>query len=136
MFERSRYMTGYFPTKDQKGNPILLVVVRRSYVVNWVEGACEIDEAQSEMTLGDEYTSGDNPFQSSVRLESELAPWKTHKDIVFLGKAYAPKGKASKTWDVSMQVGAHKRTLRIFGPRTSLASSILASRHVKSHLNR
>jgi len=118
MFERSRYMTGYFPTKDPKGNEILLVVVRRTYTVDLVEGICAIADAQDEVTLGDMYTSGDNPFQSSVRLESELAPWKVHKDIVFLGKAYAPKGKAAKTWDVSMQVGSNKRTLRIFGPRS------------------
>jgi hypothetical protein len=118
MFERTQYMTGYFPTKSLQGDPILLVIARRSYDIDLVEGVCNIADSQDELVLGDAYLDGDNPFQSSIRLESEIAPWKLHKDVVFVGKAYAPKGKAAKSWEVSMQVGAHQRSLIIFGPRS------------------
>ena len=117
MFERSQYMTGYYPSKDIQGDDILLVVVKRTYSIDLVEAKCRVADKQDEINLADVYNGDEDPFKSSVKYESDLAPWKTKKDIVFVGKAYAPGGKPQKTFDVTLQVGPHKRSLRIFGPR-------------------
>ncbi|MFT7621913.1 MAG: hypothetical protein ACI9WU_001078 [Myxococcota bacterium] len=117
MFERGGYMAGYFPSKDQEGRDFLLLVVKRTFDIDLVEGKCKPADQQAELVLGDEYHGKEDPFASSIRYESDLAPWKTKKDIVFLGSAHAPGGKESPSWDVTLKVGAWERTLRVFGPR-------------------
>jgi len=111
-------MTGYYPSTDKEGGDFLLLVVKRSYDINLVEAKCEVCAEQDEVNFGDVYHGDEDPFKSSIKYESDVAPWKVKKDVIFVGKAYAPKGKKKKTWDVTLQVGGHKRKLRVFGPRT------------------
>lgn len=118
MFDRSRYKTGYYPVVDPAGDPRLLVVVKRTYTIDVIEARCEVADEQDAIALGDEYDGDPDPFQSPLRYEADIAPWKVNCDVIFLGKAYAPGGKPATEWDVTLRVGGQSRTLRIFGPRT------------------
>ena len=112
-------MTGYYPVTDEKGDEVLLLIVKRTYDVDFVEAKCAVAEKQDDVELGDVYNGDEDPFKSSVKYESDvMSPIKLKKDIVFNGKAYPPGKKPSKTWDVSLQVGKYRRALRVFGPRT------------------
>lgn len=117
MFERSQYMAGYYPQQAFDGKDVLTIVVKRTYAMNLVEATCEVADEQSEINLGDVYTGDEDPFKSSIKYESDIAPWKAKKDVVFVGKAYAPKGKPVPSWEVTLQVGPHKRSLLVYGPR-------------------
>ncbi|MFT5431986.1 MAG: hypothetical protein ACI9OJ_002684, partial [Myxococcota bacterium] len=111
-------MAGYYPSHDPNGDSRLLVVVKRTYDIDVVEGKCNPSDKPADILMADESNGDDDPFKASVLVENDLAPWKEKAEVVFVGKAYAPKGKAVPTFDVGITVGAFKRSLRVFGPRT------------------
>ena len=57
------------------------------------------------------------PNESSVYLESDLAPFKPRADIMFNAVAYAPGGRPLREWLVTVQVGSLRKALRVTGPR-------------------
>jgi hypothetical protein len=48
------------------------------------------------LTMTDEYYG--EPGKSSIKYESDLAPYKPRCDVVLKGHSYAPKGKPTKDW--------------------------------------
>lgn len=64
----------------------------------------------------------DVPFEPKnpaglLRFESDLVPFKPRADIILVGKAWAPHGRATKVLDVEIQVGRTRKSLRVFGDR-------------------
>ncbi len=117
MFERQGYAAGYYPATDPEGRPRLLIVVKRSFTLDAVEAVCKDLEKPEPVLLADEYYGDENPFKSSVLVESDVAPWKLAADVIFVGKAHAPGGKKVPSFEASLRVGAHSRRLKLFGPR-------------------
>jgi hypothetical protein len=77
-----------------------------------------------ELCVADEYFG--EAHASSVRAESDLAPFKPKCDVIVNATAYAPSGVAAKSWPVSVRVSAHRaaglepvinKELVVFGPR-------------------
>lgn len=117
MFERSGYAAGYYPSVDPEGNDRLLVVIKRTFKLDAVEAKCEPLDKVEPILLADEYLGDEDPFKSSVAIESDLAPWKLARDVVFVGKAHAPQGKKVPTFDATLRVGRFAKRVRLFGPR-------------------
>ena len=117
MFDRAGYKVGFYTGHNALGEHSIAFVVKRTYDLDLFEGRCKPSAEQVDIKLADEFTGAEDPFKSSIRYESDLAPWKVKRDIFFVGTAHAPAGKPVKSFDVTLQVGKHKRTLRIFGPR-------------------
>jgi hypothetical protein len=69
---------------------------------------------QEPLRWADEYWG--QPGESSVRYECDAVPFKTGTDVVMAGHAYAGKGRTAHV-DVSLQVGALRKTARVFGDR-------------------
>src|SRR5262245_23822184 len=57
------------------------------------------------------------PEVPSIAYPADLCLRKPGTDVVVVAKAYAPAGRNVTSFDVLVQVGPIKKTLRIFGPR-------------------
>jgi hypothetical protein len=107
------FVTGRFAMHDRSGRDVLVVLVKCTYSFRGGRSLAVAEEA-APIQMADEFWG--EPGESSVRYESDLAPRKTGTDVVMIGHAYALKGKATKV-DVSLQVGALRKTVRVFGDR-------------------
>ncbi len=61
-----------------------------------------IEDPPVPLCLGDEFFG--EPGESSVRQESDLAPYKPRCDVLVIGHAYAPGGKPSAHWETRLRV--------------------------------
>jgi hypothetical protein len=68
----------------------------------------------------DEYYERGDPELSAVKYETDLVPHKLATDVVLIGKAHAPGGKPVAHMDVSIEVGAGRKVIRIIGNRTCM----------------
>ena len=101
--------------KNDAGRPIFSVLVKTSYRIE--KGSLTEEEMATPFVLADEYHGQGDPLSSTVRMESELAPFKPFTDVVVAGKAYAPGGKKTRQMDISAKIGGRKKTIRVIGDR-------------------
>jgi hypothetical protein len=96
---------------------------RRHHVIV-LKGAYEIVNGQSlklapepkPLTMADEYYG--DPTKTSLKRESDLAPFKPRTDVHFVDPvAFAPGGKPAARWQVRVQVGPVQKALRVTGQR-------------------
>ncbi|MCC7143847.1 MAG: DUF2169 domain-containing protein [Candidatus Eisenbacteria bacterium] len=97
---------------DKDGYETLLVIAKATYRL--VGERLEPHDEPVAITQADEFHG--KPGESSVRLESDLALGKPATDVVVLGHAYAPKGKA-KEGKLVLRVGKVEQSARVFGDR-------------------
>lgn len=98
---------------DVHGRDELVVVVKASFIVDR-SGKFEIAGSQREVKANDEYFGA--PGESSIRYECDYIPPKSTTDVVLVGQAYAPNSRAREC-NVSIAVGATRKTCRVFGER-------------------
>ena len=101
--------------KNDAGRPIFSVLVKTSYRIE--KGALTKEEMATPFVLADEYHGQGDPLSSTVRMESELAPFKPFTDVVVAGKAYTPGAKKTRQMDISAKIGGRKKTIRVIGDR-------------------
>lgn len=92
----------------------LTIVVKGTFDIN-SDNSVKISMEQIPIAYGDEFYDEKNG--GNVKFESDLAPFKPRADIVVVGKAYAPNGKAINEFDISLRVGDIKKTIRVIGDR-------------------
>ncbi len=97
---------------DAQGVDTLFAVVKGTFSIS--EGLRPAAE-QVPVALTDEH-HGD-PAASSVRIPSDVSLGKPGTDVVMLGTAWAPGGRAAWQMDVSLAVGPVASTVRVFGDR-------------------
>lgn len=61
-----------------------------------------IDDDPAALCMGDAFWG--EPGQSSVRQESDLAPFKPRCDVLVVGHAYAPGGRAVPQWETRLKI--------------------------------
>ena len=98
---------------DQDGADQLSVLVKATYRLDSA-GPLQIAEDQVPVHMAD--VSDGEPGESSVRYESDSCPTKPGTDVVLVGKAYPPGGRAT-SMDVSLQVAGLRKVVRVFGER-------------------
>jgi hypothetical protein len=104
------------PSRSDSGAHVFCVLVKRTYdIVPYHEG--QRADRQLPLRLIDEYWDDGEAETCTVRLESELAPYKVATDVVVVAKAYAPRGKPAPEVNASVQVGPHVKTIRVLGDR-------------------
>ena len=96
--------------------PIFSVLLKRTYVMA-ANGRLTRAERQSEFVRTDRYYDRGDPQWSTVQYETELVPYKPFTDVVVIGKAHAPGGRAVPQMDVSVRVRNRTKTIRIIGDR-------------------
>lgn len=109
-------MVHIVPGRNDRGEHIFSVLVKRSYriVPDTAAVRCEQDQP---FRLIDEYYDGGDPEWSTVQYESEVAPYKRATDVVVIGKAYAPDGVPTQRMSVGVRVGNRRKTLIVTGDR-------------------
>ncbi len=104
------------PGRNDKGEHIFAVIVKRTYRI-LPDGSVQRAPIDRELRKIDEYYDDGDPEWSTVRHESELAPYKPSTDVVVIGRAYAPRGIPTQQMAVSVQVGGRKKSLLVTGDR-------------------
>jgi hypothetical protein len=59
----------------------------------------------------------DRPMRSSLLRPGDLIPFKPRTDVLVVGTARPPGGKATAQWDASLNFKGREKRLRLFGPR-------------------
>jgi hypothetical protein len=104
------------PGQTPQGEPILSVLLKRTYHI--LPGKQCVRAAQDRKLIpGDLYWG--NPMNSSVRYETDFVPFKLGTDVVLDGKAYAPRGVATASFEVSLQVANRLKRVLVIGNRTA-----------------
>lgn len=108
------FMLGF----DSQGYPQLSVILKATFRLPLNRGeqpaaaAEQLPPQAADEIFDGEITTG------SVRLESDMVPFKPKTDIVLLGTARSPNGQPVKALDVMLRVGRYGKVLRVFGDRT------------------
>jgi hypothetical protein len=104
------------PGQTPKGEYILGVLVKRTYDI--VPGKrCARAEKDRKLLGGDQHYG--DPMNSSIEFEADFVPFKLATDVVLNGKAYAPRGRPAAAFTATLQVGAHRKDVRVIGDRVS-----------------
>ena len=90
-----------FDGLDQHDQRFHTVVMRLSFEVQ-DDGALAFAPVQTPLVTSDEYHG--EPNLSSVRQESDLAPYKPHTDVIVVADACAPKEQASAMFPVALRI--------------------------------
>lgn len=92
-----------FDSLDQHDQRFHTVVMRLTFFVQ-DDGALAPAPEQTPLATGDEFYGEVN--RSSVRQESDLAPYKPHTDVIVVANACAPQGRASKLFAVALTINS------------------------------
>ena len=101
--------------RDRDGTETWLVAVKATFDVQ-KDGSTKVAEEQPPVTHIPVHFG--KAGQSSLRHETDLQRTKTTTDIVVLGSAHAPGGRAVEQLDVGFAVGPVVKMLKVFGDRT------------------
>jgi hypothetical protein len=108
---------------DEEGRPLVTPLAQATFRI--VEGRLQLAEEQLPLALAGERntpreeTPTDPPMEGvppSWRLEPEAAFVKPGVDVVLLGHAYAPRGRATSS-EVVLRVGRFEKRVRVSGER-------------------
>ena len=101
--------------RDRDGAEVWLVAVKATFDIK-SDGTTEIAKDQPPVLRAPEYHG--EPVKSSIKYEADLVLRKKTTDIIVVGHAHAPSGKAVTSLDVGFRVGTLQKILRVFGDRT------------------
>ena len=92
-----------FDSLDQHDRRFHTVVMRLTFALQ-DDGRLALAPVQTPLATSDDYFG--EPNRSSVRQESDLAPYKPHTDVILIADAVAPQGrpKPTKRFDVTLQI--------------------------------
>lgn len=100
--------------RDRDGAEIWLVAVKATFDI-LANGSPQVSKVQPPVLRLPEH-HGD-PGQSSIRYDADLVLTKKTTDVIVVGHACAPPGRAVTQLDVGFKVGPVQKVLRVFGNR-------------------
>ncbi len=110
---RTPYMAHRFIALDKDGAETLVVMLKATFAIDEA-GALTVARPQRPIQFVDEYRG--EPGVSSLRAANEALPPKPGTDLLVVGDARAPR-EGVRRLDVTLRVGSHQKTVRVFGPR-------------------
>lgn len=115
---RKGYWVALLPCERTDGTHAIAFIARRTYSIPKDAAVLEPlpDDDQPPFLAEDRFDAGD-VMTAPPTLEVELVPEKARADVLVVGKAYAPGGKALPEFECSLRLGSKQVTLRILGPR-------------------
>lgn len=90
-----------FQALDVAGRHHHVVVMRQTLLIE-PDGALKYADTQEPLAVADDYFGEIN--KSSVRQESDLAPFKPRCDVIVVAAAYAPGGTPASRFEVSLRM--------------------------------
>src|SRR4051794_13894158 len=103
-----------FESRGKDRRPHQVVVVKGTFTLPRTADRLRPHPDPEPLVMADQYHG--RPESSSVRVESDLAPFKPGTDVHIIGDACAPGGRAATHWYVSVAVGLLRQHLRVTGP--------------------
>jgi hypothetical protein len=100
--------------RDKDGLHEWIVAVKGTYDIK-SDGTVMLAEEQLEPLIAPEYCG--EPGVSSLRYDADLVAPKPTTDVILNGTAYAPKGRPSSKFLVSLRVGPVEKAIRVVGNR-------------------
>ncbi len=97
---------------DPDGVESLFTVVKATFTMG--EKLALADD-QVPVAMGQEFFG--EPDQSSIKVPSDVSMMKPGTDVMLIGQAHAPGGRATTWMDVTVAVGPIAKTVRVFGDR-------------------
>jgi hypothetical protein len=106
-----------FAAPNPDGVDSLYTIIKGTFALDKLDASGVPTTAAEQVppVLADEYHG--EPGKSSVRVPSDLALIKPSTDVVLIGTANAPHGRATPWMDVSLAAGPLRKTVRVFGDR-------------------
>lgn len=99
---------------DEQGRDVLVVMVKATYAIA-PGGAVQIAPVQAPLCLAGAHHG--EPDKSSLKHAPEGSFAKVATDVILIGQAHAPNGRAATQVDVTLRIGALHKTVRVFGDR-------------------
>ena len=90
-----------FDGLDQHDQRFHTLVMRLTFTLQ-DDGTLSLAPVQTPLAITDEFYGEVN--RSSVKQESDLAPYKPHTDVIVIADAYAPHGRPSKLFVVGLKI--------------------------------
>ena len=109
------FSTTLLPSLDKHGHSFAIVIIKGTFTIHRSAPALVISEEQLPLQTQDVFYG--DPNKTSVKYEADIAPIKVSPDIILVGHAYAPLGRQTSVLDARLQIGAHKKNIRVFGDR-------------------
>jgi hypothetical protein len=103
-------------TRGRDGAEIWLVAVKCTFDIA-ADGRTEVAVRQPPIVITPEYVDPARPVQSSLKYDTDLVRTKTTTDVVVLGHAYAPQGRAVTELEAGFRVGPLVKRVRVVGDR-------------------
>jgi len=100
--------------RDRDGAEVWLVAVKCTFDIK-PDGSTVIASEQPPVLRLPQFNG--EPGKNSVRYDADLVRTKTTTDVIVVGHAYAPPGRAVTELDVGFRVGPVQKVLRVFGDR-------------------
>lgn len=105
--------------KDDQNRPIFSLLVKRTYNIGQSGRAMRAEKTRP-FVRADIYHEDGDPEWATVKYETEFAAFKLATDVVVIGKAFAPGGKAVPQLDATVEVAEHRKTVRVYGDRRGI----------------
>lgn len=109
------YLAMYAPESDLDGFHSLHFTIKRTYTFE-PDAMIAPTAWQRPLYTTDQYFEGADPFESSLRYESDLGPPKPSTDVIVNALCYAPGGDAIQARP-SIRVGDHRHEIQVVGNR-------------------
>jgi hypothetical protein len=100
--------------RDRDGAEIWLVAVKATFDIR-PDGSTEVSKEQPPVLRVPEHHG--EPGKSSIKYEADLVLTKKTTDVILVGHACAPEGRAVSQTDVGFKLGPMQKLLRVFGDR-------------------
>ena len=104
------------PGQTPAGEHILSVLLKRSYEIV-PNRPCRRAEADRALVPGDVFW--DSPMNSSVRHESDFAPFKLGTDVVLNGQVHAPGAKPTQSCRAGLFIAGRSKEVLVIGDRVA-----------------
>src|SRR5689334_13895519 len=98
--------------EDRHGRAVLVAIAKLTYVFSSA-GAARLAHTAVGIRFSDEHYDG-SPF-ASVKYPNDCVDEKPGTDVVVIGTATPPEGRAVNDMTVSVRVGRLSKALRVFG---------------------
>jgi hypothetical protein len=112
---KTPFTTTLIPSLDKHGHSFAVAIIKGTFRIHDRAPALVIAEEQQPMLPTDVFYG--DPNKTSMKYEADIAPIKTSPDVILVGHVHAPEGRPISILDTSLQVGAHKKIIRVFGDR-------------------
>jgi hypothetical protein len=105
------------PGQTPQGGHVLSVLLKRTYNIQAGQVCTRADEDE---LLNPGEIFWETPMNTSVRFESDFAPYKLQTDVVLLARAHAPSGQPTHQCMVGLQIAERIKQIQVTGDRRAM----------------